>query len=147
MLPDYDDKGDLPAGIHPATLADVEQRFGRFTVSDRRVSLFAKLNQVVELAKASGIAERIIIAGSFVTAKLEPNDVDLVIVLAPEVEFGALTPSQYAVADRDALRRVLRGGGCDVIVARAGTKPLQAAIEFFQTNRNNKAVGVVELRL
>ena len=147
MLPEFDDEGDLPPGIHTATLADLEQRCGQFTLSDRRVRLFARLRQIVDLAKASGIIERIIVGGSFVTAKAEPNDVDLVIVVSPDVEFETLTPTQYVVTDRDALRRVVKSGDCDVIVVRARTERLQTVIEFFQANRNNKAVGIVELRL
>jgi hypothetical protein len=29
MIPEFDDHGYLPPGIHPATIEEVEQRFGR----------------------------------------------------------------------------------------------------------------------
>jgi hypothetical protein len=147
MLPEFDVKGDLPAGIHSATLMEMERRFGRFTVSDRRIKLFATFEQMVEMARGAGIVERILIGGSFVTAKPEPNDIDIVMVLSSNVDFDALTPSQYVVADRDALRRVFKGGDLDVIVVRNHTRHRQAALEFFQTNRDNKAVGIVEVKL
>jgi hypothetical protein len=146
-LPEFDSDGDLPPGIHSAALTDMESRLGRFTISDRRVGLLEKFNQVVEMAKTSGIVERIIVGGSFVTAKPEPNDIDVVIILSSDVDFDTLTPSQYVVTDRDALRRVFKGGDLDVIVVRESTGRMQTAIEFFQTNRDNKEVGIVEVRL
>ncbi len=29
MIPSFDDFGCLPPGVHPATLAEIEERFGR----------------------------------------------------------------------------------------------------------------------
>jgi hypothetical protein len=147
VLPEFDSDGDLPPGIHRAGLTEIEDRFGKFIASDRRVKLYAKLRRLVEMAKFSGIARRIILGGSFVTAKLAPNDVDAVIVIAKDVELETLTQSQYLMADRDALRRVLKGNDFDVIIVREGTPRMQTIIEFFQSNRDNKPVGVVEVAL
>ncbi|MGH9835208.1 MAG: DUF6932 family protein [Blastocatellia bacterium] len=55
VLPEFDEDGDLPVGIHEATLAEIEERFGRSTVSDRRVRLFVGLRQIAELAWTSGM--------------------------------------------------------------------------------------------
>ncbi|MCI0489605.1 MAG: hypothetical protein L0229_23700 [Blastocatellia bacterium] len=101
----------------------------------------------MEKAVASGIVERIIIGGSFVTARPKPNDIDLVIVVSQDTDFDSLTPSQYIIADRAALNRVFKGGHLDVIVVREGTGRMQTAIEFFQTNRDNKRVGIVEVKM
>lgn len=86
MLPEFNSDGNLPPGVHQASLTEIENRFGEFTISDRRVKLFSKFKQLVEMAKFSGIVKRIIIGGSFVSAKLVPNDVDAVIVIAKDVE-------------------------------------------------------------
>jgi hypothetical protein len=147
VLPEFNSDGDLPAGLHSATVTEIERRFGRFMISDRRVGLFEKFKQMAGMAKTSGIVEKIIIGGSFVTAKPEPHDIVGVIVLSKDVDFDTLTPSQYVIADRDALRRVLRGGDLDVIVVRESSQRMQTAIEFFQTNRDNKEVGIVEVKL
>lgn len=146
MLPEFDDEGDLPVGIHAATLAEIGTRFGQFTVSDRRMKLLARLRQIVELAWASGIVARILVVGSFITAKPEPNDVDLVLVVVAELEFEELKPSQYAVTNRQALRRVVKGTDYDVAVARAGTAKAQEVLEFFQLNRRGKQIGIVEVK-
>jgi hypothetical protein len=55
VLPEFDEDGDLPMGIHAATLAEIEERFGQFAVSDRRMKLFVRLRQIAELASSSGI--------------------------------------------------------------------------------------------
>jgi hypothetical protein len=147
MLPDFESDGNLPAGIHRASLTDIEKRFARFMGSDRRIRLFSKLKQLMEIARFSGIVQRVIIGGSFVTAKSVPNDVDAVIVIAKDVDIETLVQHQYIATDRDALRRVLKGDDFDVIVVREGTKRMQTIIEFFQSNRDNKPVGVVEVEL
>lgn len=91
--------------------------------------------------------QRVIVGGSFVTAKPTPNDVDVIIVLDDDVDVEALNQSQYTMADRDALRRTLKGNDFDVIIVRANTLRMQTIIEFFQSNRDNKPVGVVEVEL
>jgi len=77
MIPEFDDRGYLPPGIHPASLDDIDARFGRQS-EVRRVQM-ESLRWLVALAKEAG-AERLIINGSFVTEQLEPNDVDCVLL-------------------------------------------------------------------
>jgi uncharacterized protein DUF6932 len=147
VLPELDIDGDLPPGIHHATLDELEQRLSRFVVSDRRISLFGWFKQLVAMAQGSGIVDRLVIGGSFVTSKPEPNDIDLVIILSKDVDFEVLTPSQYSVTDRRALRRVLKTEALDVITVRNGTSRMDLVLEFFQSKRDNKQVGVVEVKL
>jgi len=99
VLPEFDVEGDLPPGIHQAALDELERRLSRFVVSDRRINLFTRFKQLMAMAKASGIVDRVVVGGSFVTSKPEPNDIDVVIVLPNDLDFDALTPSQYAVTD------------------------------------------------
>ena len=147
MLPDFDSDGDLPPGIHTASVAEIKARFATFRTSDVRLRLLATLDRLLEMARVSGIVNRIVVGGSYVTANPEPNDIDVVILLSPEIELSQLTPQQYNVARRTALRRVLKGADLDVIVARDGSSQAEKAVEFFQTNRDNKSVGVVEVSL
>jgi hypothetical protein len=41
----FDERQLLVAGVHDATLAEVEQHFARFQRTDRRMNLFKKLNK------------------------------------------------------------------------------------------------------
>ncbi len=73
-LPEFDAEGYLPAGIHATTLAQALARFGvGSAVRQRQAEL---LRQVVEAAKNYPTIKRILVWGSFVTAKPEPNDLD-----------------------------------------------------------------------
>jgi hypothetical protein len=78
MIPHCNDDGYLPSGIHPATLEEIAIRFGQ--ESELRQAQMESLRWLVELAQRAGV-QRIVINGSFVTDKLEPNDVDCVLLI------------------------------------------------------------------
>jgi len=81
LIPDCNDDGYLPPGIHPATLDQIAARFGR--ESELRQAQMDSLRWLVDLARRSGV-RRIVVNGSFVTDKLEPNDVDCVLLIGPD---------------------------------------------------------------
>lgn len=78
-LPEFDINGDLPVGVHLASLDEVLARFGQGTT--QRETVTARLVGVHKLASATGKLERFIIFGSYVTAKPDPNDVDIILVM------------------------------------------------------------------
>ncbi len=77
MLPPFDDPGSLPPGVHPATLEEIEARFG--TQSELRRVQMDSVRWMVDLARRAGVP-RIVLNGSFVTDIMEPNDVDCVLL-------------------------------------------------------------------
>jgi hypothetical protein len=81
MIPDYNDDGYLPAGIHAATLEEIAVRFG--TDSELRMAQMESFRWLVDLARRAGVL-RIVVNGSFVTDKLEPNDVDCALLIGPD---------------------------------------------------------------
>src|SRR5712692_999098 len=81
MIPHFNDDGYLPPGIHPATLEEIAARFGQ--ESELRQVQMESVGRMVDLARRAG-AERIVVNGSFVTDKLEPNDVDCVVLIGPD---------------------------------------------------------------
>lgn len=80
MIPRFDENGYLPPGIHPATLDEIEQRFGQLS-EIRRVQM-ESVRWLVELASRAGVL-RIVLNGSFVTDTMEPEDVDCVLLVGP----------------------------------------------------------------
>lgn len=78
MIPNCNDDGYLPPGIHRATLEEVAVRFGQ--ESELRQAQMESLGWLVDLAQRAGV-RRIVVNGSFVTDKLEPNDVDCVLLI------------------------------------------------------------------
>ncbi len=81
MIPDFDEHGYLPAGIHTATIEEVALRFG--TQSELRRVQTESLKWLVNLARAVGV-QRLILNGSYTTDTVEPNDVDCVLLIAPD---------------------------------------------------------------
>ena len=78
MIPEFDDNGYLPPGIHAARLDELEARFG--CESEVRRVQMESLRWLVDVAGRVGV-ERLVINGSFVTDVLEPNDVDCVLLI------------------------------------------------------------------
>lgn len=78
-LPDFNAAGDLPPGVHRATLPEVRERFGA-KIGQRGVCT-TRLAHISELARRTGHLRRLIVFGSYITAKRDPNDVDVVLVM------------------------------------------------------------------
>lgn len=87
MIPPFEDSGFLPPGVHPATLAEIEARFGR--ESELRRAQMESVRWMVDLAVRAGV-QRIVLNGGFVTDIIEPNDVGCALLLA--VDYPRDTP-------------------------------------------------------
>jgi hypothetical protein len=81
-IPAFNNQGDLPPGVFEAELAEVIARFGHGAAE--RQAATASLVRIHDLAKGTGKLARLVIFGSYVTAKLEPNDVDVLLVMADD---------------------------------------------------------------
>lgn len=103
-----------------------------------------RLVRIYALVRATGHLARFIIFGSFVTAKTEPNDVDIFLLMDDAFDvskvtgelailFDHLAAQNFAGASVFWLRRVAALGG------------EQAAIEDWQIKRDGTRRGVVEV--
>ncbi|MEX2215201.1 MAG: hypothetical protein WD768_13790 [Phycisphaeraceae bacterium] len=81
MIPPFDANGVLPPGVHPATLAEIADRFGHS--SELRQAQMQSVDWMIDLARRAGV-QRIVLNGSFVTDRIEPNDVDCVLLIGPD---------------------------------------------------------------
>ena len=97
MIPELRKDGYLPDGVHLAEFEELALRFG--TGSVRRGRLLERVRRWVALARVIG-AKRLFVAGSFVTAKHEPEDVDAVVLLpedfAEQVDRGKFDALELA---------------------------------------------------
>ena len=78
-LPELNAQGELPLGVHQATIDEVTTRFGKG--AEQQLKVTDCLKRIYQLACAIGELERLIIFGSYITAKPEPNDIDVVTYL------------------------------------------------------------------
>ncbi len=114
-------------------MEEVADRFGTFLSSDRRPRLWARFAEFMGEVKACAAIEAVLVDGSFVTAAAEPNDIDLIMVVAAEVDFSVdFQPSAYNILSK---RLVYRRFGFDLLVARADSEEYRRYVGFFQQVR------------
>jgi predicted nucleotidyltransferase len=113
----------------------------------QRPQLFAKFVAFLREAGKSKIIRSILLDGSFVTGKAEPNDIDLIIIVPADHDFLAdLSPTTYNVLSK---QRVHRRFGFDILVAREGSVEYDRWAEFFQQVRlePDRQKGILRLTL
>ncbi len=91
-LPQLNDQGDLPAGIHASSIEEVIDVFGKESPQRKIVGL--RLRRIYELALSTGCLERALVFGSFVSAKSHPNDVDVFLGMGNEFNVESLAAGQ-----------------------------------------------------
>jgi hypothetical protein len=142
MIPSPKALGELPPGIHTATLDEVEAIFAR---TPRRRALFNGLLHAVQNLQASGV-RRVFIEGSFVTTKATPNDVDGCWEWHDAVNIDALDP---VLLDFSHHRGAMQEKhGIDFFIANwmeAGSG--LTFLEFFQLNRADEPKDIVMITL
>lgn len=144
MIPSLTSDGFLPPGNHRAPFAEFEDTFARFDRSDRRIKLCEQIRLLLEEVRRLGVVKRMLVAGSFVTAKAEPNDFDCLLILDPEVRQRELHPLEYRLISRSMARKVFGG---DVVAVTAGSPECSEYLDFFAHNRNGGTIGLVEIEL
>jgi len=146
-IPPLNEHGWLPDGVHDCMMEEAAERFGVFQRNDRRPALWAQFSEFIREAKACGLVEAVLLDGSFVTAKPEPNDIDIGLLVSATHDFAAdLNPSAYNVLSK---RRVRRRFGFDILLARAGTDDVAEVVDFFRQVRNHPYLrkGILRIRL
>lgn len=141
-LPDFTATGDLPPGVHMATLAEILAWFGSGT--PERAAAGRQLAAIHRLAVSTGKVRRFVVFGSFVTAKPAPGDVDVFLMM--EDDFGVATVVGAAAAVFDhALAHERLGASIFWVRAMAALGGEQAAIEYWQVTRGGGRRGIVEI--
>ncbi|MHB1556452.1 MAG: DUF6932 family protein [Isosphaeraceae bacterium] len=144
-ISELNEHGFLPEGIHDASLDEIRERFGRFQRTDRRPELFSKLMVLLTEIRSTGLVKAVIVDGSFVTAKDEPSDIDLILILhADHDDQAELRPFEYNVLSK---RRVRRRFHFDMVVVRDGSEAHREFLLFFQgvKGRGDLRKGVIRV--
>jgi hypothetical protein len=142
ILPAFNMEGDLPPGVHRATLADVLERFGQGSVQRRAVAL--RLSRIYELAGSTGQLARLVVFGSFVTAKSEPNDVDIVLLMEDSFDLASVTGEAALVFQH--MEADAHFGASVFWSKRSGAiGGEQTMIEYWQARREGGRRGIVEI--
>ncbi|MHB1570357.1 MAG: DUF6932 family protein [Solirubrobacteraceae bacterium] len=142
MIPSFDEHGNLPPGIHPATWDEIVERYAS---NQRRGQLLDGLRAALESLRAAG-CPRVYLNGSFVTDKELPGDFDACWE-AGGVDPARLDPVLLDFSDRRAAQKARYGGElfpADVAAEPGGMR----FVDYFQRDRiTGEAKGIVAIDL
>ena len=141
-LPQFNIDGDLPIGVHLATISEVKALLG--STSHRRIIVMTRLERVYNLAIQTNCVAHFIVFGSFVTNKAAPNDVDVFMVMENKFDADSLKGEVRLLFDHNAadaffgasvfwLRRIAAFGG------------IQETIGHWQNRRDGGKRGIIEV--
>ena len=141
-IPQFRPDGYLPEGLYSALDSEVIFRFGALT--RRRKRLVLRLRHWIELARQIG-ARRLLVDGSFVTAKPEPDDIDAVILLP--VDFQRQVDRGIPAALE--LEEMLLTRRPEEVFAAEDETDWTEWVDFFSRTReaDDRRKGLVEIRL
>jgi uncharacterized protein DUF6932 len=143
-LPDFNEQGELPLAIHRASLTEICARFGGETPERQRAT--NNLRQIHQVATVTGKLQRFIIFGSYVTAKLAPNDVDVILVMCDDFDVDSCDPESKALFDHQIAPVRF---GASVFWTRPCSvfgESLESFLASWQIKRDKSRRGIVEVR-
>lgn len=141
-LPNFTASGDLPPGVHAATLAEVLAQLG--IGLPERAAAGRRLAAIHRLAFSTGKVRRFVVFGSFVTAKPAPGDVDVFLVMDDDFAVATVGGEAAAVFDH-ALAHERLGASIFWVRTLAALGGEQAAVEYWQVTRGGGQRGIVEI--
>jgi hypothetical protein len=140
--PEFDKNGDLPVGIHQGTLSEVLRHFGTGSLQRRLIG--QRLERIYKLAYITGQVARFIVFGSFVTAKVNPGDVDVFLLMEDTFDSNHVRGDAAIIFDHLAGQNV-EGASIFWIRRQAAIGGEQAAVEHWQLKRDKTRRGIVEV--
>ena len=142
-LPGLNANGDLPPGVHRATLQDVVERFGGLVGARARCT--RNLMHIYELVERTGHLHRFVVFGSYVTNKEEPNDIDVILVMNDDFH-----PAEAAVEIRGLFDHAVAQAryGASVFWIQPSIligETLDEFISYWQVKQDETGRGIVEI--
>ena len=143
-LPNLNDAGELPIGIHQATIDEVIVQFSSGTL--QREVVTARLQRIYQIAKDTGNLQQLIIFGSYITAKPEPNDVDVVIIFNDDFDLTICSEEVKRLLNHQQAENEF---GASIFWIRPSLLLLETLDEFvesWQVKRDGTRRGIIEVR-
>jgi len=143
-LPPLNRAGELPAGVPQATRDEVRAQFGSGT--PQRQAVTARLRRIDHRARATGKLDRLILFGSYITAKPDPNDVDILLVMRDAFDVQVCDEESPKLFDH---LRAEETFGASVFWIRPALLVLETLEEFiahWQITRDQTRRGLIEVR-
>ena len=112
----------------------------------QRQAVTARVLQICELANATGKMDRLVLFGSYITAKPDPNDIDILLVMRDEFDIEACDEPTRGLFDHAHAAETF---GASIFWIRPALLLLETLEEFithWQIKRDRTRRGIVELR-
>ncbi len=142
LFPEFDDNGDLPVGVYESTLDEVVEHFG--TQNPRRRGIAHRLVRIYDFAVGTGELKRFIIFGSFVTDKVDPNDIDIFLLMNDSFDPTAVV-GEASVIFNNLAAQEYEGASIFWLRSFAAMGGEHAAVEDWQYKRDDTRRGIVEV--
>jgi len=143
-LPNLNHEGELPEGIHEATLSDVVAHFGGGT--RQREIVTERLRRIYQLAKETGHLQQLLIFGSYITTKPKPNDIDVVIIFDDDFNMAVCSEEGKKLLNH---QQAATEFGASVFWTRPSLlflETLEEFIEGWQIKRDGTRRGIIEVK-
>lgn len=140
--PEFNENGDLPVGIHQATLQDIIEHFGKG--SFQRSIVATRLHRIHSLVVETEQVSRFIIFGSFVSDKRNPHDIDIFLLMKDTFDVHKTTGEARLLFDHMAAHNY-EGASIFWIRRMAALGGEKAAIEQWQLRRDGDKRGILEV--
>ena len=134
----------LPEGLYDTSLPEIRRKLG---FAERRATLIDGLARCLNYWGKLRVVESVVMDGSFVTAKQEPDDIDLLVVpLNDSVSGPAFTRlAQELERSEEEFREQF---GCDpYLVDGSDTEIYRQRLSFFSMDRDGNVRGLLRLRM
>jgi predicted nucleotidyltransferase len=141
-VPAFGKNGDLPRGIYRVTLQQMLRHFGKG--SWQRVAVAQRLERIYRTALATGHIARFVVFGSFVTAKKEPADVDVFLLMDDSFDMSRLTGETRVLFDH-ATAQAHFGASVFWLRCLAALGGEEQAIADWQVTRDGTFRGIIEI--
>ncbi len=143
MIPELDEIGNLPPGLHKASWREIVQQYG---YTKHRKNILGGLKRVLDNLKQAG-CKRAYLDGSFITSKQKPGDFDLCYEIdgvKGELLDPILRDRKYLLPPREAQKKHYFG---DILPTRKHPKEWDL-LAFFQVDKHTgKQKGIIVITL
>lgn len=142
MIPDFDTRGNLPAGVHAASWPEITDRYA---VTSHRQRLLDGLLDALHSLRSAG-CRMAYLDGSFVTSKERPGDFDACWEVAG-VDGSQLDRELLDFSDLRAAQKQRYGG--ELFPAETAAEPAGTTfLDFFQRDRETgQSKGIIAINL
>jgi hypothetical protein len=144
MLPAFRDDGWLPIGHHVATWEEITNRFEGLRGSGR-FDLTKHLFELRDSLRKLGVVGYLLLDGSYISAKLDPKDFDILLVASAEIQaLKEASPELTRLLDAE---RAEREGGYSLFFVPIDSTALELISSMWDLDKSGTPKGILKVAL